>query len=393
MVGKGKIETILVSILITYTQTAVASGIITVQLVEYDHRDGKDADGKCCESIWSSGCKADECDPYFDLCLKNRTNGKVVSTKNTDRTSNVGHIHFGNNIGTTTNNIVLDFTGPLSDLDLNIKVFDSDIDGVFDKKDDLIEILTERVQLSPTTFSQQPSAFSDLQINGAKTSISLRYRAVCDQYYYGQECDVMCKPYLNYYTCDDHGNKSCLASQDCELSLYTPITTTVLHTIANSTTKTETVLHTSANLTTRTATALHNNSNLTTTAAIRLPSITTTSKHSLTNVTIFQISTRLPNVSATSASFRQSGMHIPFSTTKLILKSDYQKWSPTIRTNHVKISETKTPTVSTHMDPDVMTLLPIVGGAIAGTGETEHAGKTAQKQRGHEEVSLDLDTT
>ncbi|XP_069122967.1 uncharacterized protein [Argopecten irradians] len=199
----------LVLMLLGWIQQTCAGGTVTIRFVSYANPTHKDEQGQCCESLSSSGCGANECDPFFKICVgaPGRPGCDFGQVK-TEVHDNTDTVHFGNVIRSMANPIVKSFNSWGSGIHVRVDVLDRDA-GTFSGGDDLIGTINYDITGPVDQNGTLPQQTSRM-IQGGAAVIVIEYSVVCDANYYG-DCSEYCRPVSPRYHCSSAGQKICLS--------------------------------------------------------------------------------------------------------------------------------------------------------------------------------------
>ncbi|XP_030626340.1 protein jagged-2b [Chanos chanos] len=218
-------------LLTIWTRVSLSSGYFELQLISVQNVNGELWDGECCDGNRNSEdqrCTRDECDTYFQVCLKEYQNeittsgpctfgsgttdilgGNIISFKNTKNNSN--KITDGKII------IPFHFAWPRS-YTLIVEAWDWD-NGTQNNEELLIERHAHTGMVNPGDH------WRSIDHLGPTARFVYRIRVRCDENYYGSKCNKQCRPrddYFGHYRCDPFGNIVCLEGwmgQDCRTAI------------------------------------------------------------------------------------------------------------------------------------------------------------------------------
>ncbi|OWF36648.1 Protein jagged-1a [Mizuhopecten yessoensis] len=186
----------------------MAGGTVYIRFLSYSNPSHKDATGQCCESLSTSGCGANECDPFFKICVGLlSSSGCEYGSVKTEVYDNTDTIRFGNVIRTMPNPIVKTFNNWGSGIHVKVDVLDRD-GTTFLGSDDLIGSVDHQIT-GPVDQNGILLHNTTKPIKGGAAELVIQYRIVCEQHYYG-DCSVSCRPLLPKYNCSSSGQKLCL---------------------------------------------------------------------------------------------------------------------------------------------------------------------------------------
>ncbi|KAM9817639.1 delta-like protein D [Neosynchiropus ocellatus] len=193
------------------------SGVFELKLQEFLNKKGVTGNTNCCPggSSHPQGHQQCECKTFFRICLKHYqasvspeppctyggavtpvlgSNSFQVPETNADTFTNPVRFNFG-------------FTWP-GTFSLIIEALHTDSldDLATDNPERLISRITTQRHL---TVGEEWS--KDMQISG-RTELRYSYRFLCDEYYYGEGCSVLCRPRddaFGHFTCGERGEIIC----------------------------------------------------------------------------------------------------------------------------------------------------------------------------------------
>ncbi|KAI1897769.1 hypothetical protein AGOR_G00086680 [Albula goreensis] len=219
-------------LLTSWTKMSQSSGYFELQLISVQNVNGELSDGECCDGRRNAQdlrCSRDECDTYFEVCLKEYQSevtitgqctygmgstdvlgGNIFSFKNTKNTSNKL-----NDAGKIT--IPFQFAWPQA-YTLILVAWDWD-NRTRSGEDQLIERSVHTGMINPG------GDWQPIQHNGITASFQYRIRVRCDEHYYGSKCNKQCRPrddYFGHFVCDQFGNRGCVEGwmgPDCSTAI------------------------------------------------------------------------------------------------------------------------------------------------------------------------------
>ncbi|ELU11574.1 hypothetical protein CAPTEDRAFT_212931 [Capitella teleta] len=175
-----------------------ASGRLIIRFISYRNDDGEGSNGQCCDGR-SIFCESQGgCDHYFIVSADSHFGNKSAcsyGSVQTGVTRDRKYITFGDNIGGTSNPMVLEFNKWTGGVKIHIDVYDDDSNN-----DDHVDSIS-------TIYRGPPGQFENLLTAEARTSLSLGVQVICDLNYYGDDCTHYCQGDYSEaegrYTCED----------------------------------------------------------------------------------------------------------------------------------------------------------------------------------------------
>ncbi|KAM6961153.1 protein jagged-2-like [Aplochiton taeniatus] len=212
----------IVFLLLTFwAEVSHSSGYFELQLIAVKNANGELAEGECCDGERNADqrCNRDECDTYFKVCLKEYQSEVTITglcTYGTGSTQVIGGNTFQFKSTKTNQNrmndagkivIPFQFAWPRA-YTLIVEAWDWD-NSTHSSSDTelLIERSIHKGMINPGDERQ------NIQHNGVTASFDYSIRVRCDDHYYGNKCNKLCRPrdnYFGHYVCDQFGNQGCM---------------------------------------------------------------------------------------------------------------------------------------------------------------------------------------
>uniref|UniRef100_A0A8C5HLA6 Delta-like protein n=1 Tax=Gouania willdenowi TaxID=441366 RepID=A0A8C5HLA6_GOUWI len=213
-------------------QVCQSTGYFELQLISMENRKGQLLNGDCCDvdrSAAEGDCGSDECDTYFRVCLKEyqtevSTSGACTYGSETTKVIGGNTFQFkGSQKGSQNRNndagkIVIPFQFAwLREYTVIVEAWDRD-NGTHND-----ELLIER-----SIYRGMSNPGEEKQIVEYKSltaSIVYTIRVRCDEHYYGNKCNKVCRPrddYFGHWVCDQMGNRDCMegwTGPDCKTAI------------------------------------------------------------------------------------------------------------------------------------------------------------------------------
>ncbi|XP_076117540.1 uncharacterized protein LOC143085191 [Mytilus galloprovincialis] len=185
----------------TFLQTVFSSGIVEIRLLKFINSGGVGSNGHCCDGR-GPFCFSD-CDHKFRVCIDNSDGPENIHTcpyyhKDSGEIRNSNTVTFGSSIAGIRNPIKILFDSWPGELKLKVEVWDVD-----DNNNDHVDFLSGVFGLKAAR-SQLEAPVAAFQIR-KRTLLTYNVKVYCDQYYFGEYCDIFCKPSdgdFGHYTCD-----------------------------------------------------------------------------------------------------------------------------------------------------------------------------------------------
>nr|AKP06499.1 delta-like transmembrane protein 1 [Platynereis dumerilii] len=185
--------------------TVQGDGMIKVRFKEFENKEGKAANGHCCDGR-GKFCPGG-CDHVFKICLDKPNGEKSVENcaygmKQAEPIRNVNRIPFGSKINNLDNPLTFVFFEPLP-AKVSVKVRIDDHDRF--TEDDFVDFLEQRVD----NLKRTPTKYTVSN----RTTLEFEVFRECTHNFYGHDCSAFCQPaprFKNQYLCDpETGNKIC----------------------------------------------------------------------------------------------------------------------------------------------------------------------------------------
>ncbi|XP_068608268.1 protein jagged-2-like [Brachionichthys hirsutus] len=199
-----------------------STGYFELQLFSVENPKGQLLNGDCCDAEKSAAeghCGADECDTYVKVCLKEYQADVTTSgpcTYGSETTKVIGGNTFlfkggqktGQNRNKDTGKIIIPFKFAWPrEYTVIVELWDRDNGTHGNDEELLIERSIHKGTMNPGE-EKQTVAYNSLV---ARLDYGVRVR--CDEHYYGNKCNKVCRPrddYFGHYVCDHFGNRECL---------------------------------------------------------------------------------------------------------------------------------------------------------------------------------------
>uniref|UniRef100_A0A7N6AHJ7 Delta-like protein n=1 Tax=Anabas testudineus TaxID=64144 RepID=A0A7N6AHJ7_ANATE len=224
----------LVCLLLTLrAEVSQSTGYFEVQLISVKNPEGQLLNGECCDAESSAAegqCGADECDTYFRVCLKEyqtevTTNGPCTYGSETTKVLGGNTFQFkgqktGQNRNSDAGKIIIpfQFAWPRA-YTVIVEAWDKD-NGTHSNDDELlIERSIHKGMINPGEERQT------VEYKSLIASFEYTVRVRCDEHYYGNKCNKVCRPrddYFGHYVCDQFGNRGCMegwTGPDCKTAI------------------------------------------------------------------------------------------------------------------------------------------------------------------------------
>uniref|UniRef100_A0A8C5HMP1 Delta-like protein n=1 Tax=Gouania willdenowi TaxID=441366 RepID=A0A8C5HMP1_GOUWI len=219
-------------LLALWAEVCQSTGYFELQLISMENRKGQLLNGDCCDvdrSAAEGDCGSDECDTYFRVCLKEyqtevSTSGACTYGSETTKVIGGNTFQFkGSQKGSQNRNndagkIVIPFQFAwLREYTVIVEAWDRD-NGTHND-----ELLIER-----SIYRGMSNPGEEKQIVEYKSltaSIVYTIRVRCDEHYYGNKCNKVCRPrddYFGHWVCDQMGNRDCMegwTGPDCKTAI------------------------------------------------------------------------------------------------------------------------------------------------------------------------------
>uniref|UniRef100_A0A8C5HKQ1 Delta-like protein n=1 Tax=Gouania willdenowi TaxID=441366 RepID=A0A8C5HKQ1_GOUWI len=210
-----------------------STGYFELQLISMENRKGQLLNGDCCDvdrSAAEGDCGSDECDTYFRVCLKEyqtevSTSGACTYGSETTKVIGGNTFQFkGSQKGSQNRNndagkIVIPFQFAwLREYTVIVEAWDRD-NGTHSNDELLIERSIYRGMSNPGEEKQI------VEYKSLTASIVYTIRVRCDEHYYGNKCNKVCRPrddYFGHWVCDQMGNRDCMegwTGPDCKTAI------------------------------------------------------------------------------------------------------------------------------------------------------------------------------
>ena len=178
-----------------------ADGKIKIKFLTYENRNGKAANGHCCDGKWGV-CQSNGCDHFFKICL-DKPGGQGDMSKcaygdvrESERYSDQNQITFTNKIQNLNNPIEYDFFTPMPD-EVVLKVDINDYDRV--GRNDHVDFLEQRI----VNLDDVPHNTTLEYTLQKRTTLRVQITKECIPNFYGKKCSRFCYPApQNQYLCN-----------------------------------------------------------------------------------------------------------------------------------------------------------------------------------------------
>uniref|UniRef100_A0A8C5HQB4 Delta-like protein n=1 Tax=Gouania willdenowi TaxID=441366 RepID=A0A8C5HQB4_GOUWI len=210
-------------------QVCQSTGYFELQLISMENRKGQLLNGDCCDvdrSAAEGDCGSDECDTYFRVCLKEyqtevSTSGACTYGSETTKVIGGNTFQFkGSQKGSQNRNndagkIVIPFQFAwLREYTVIVEAWDRD-NGTH----------SSGMYLIYRGMSNPGEEKQIVEYKSLTASIVYTIRVRCDEHYYGNKCNKVCRPrddYFGHWVCDQMGNRDCMegwTGPDCKTAI------------------------------------------------------------------------------------------------------------------------------------------------------------------------------
>ncbi|XP_052086414.1 protein jagged-1-like [Mytilus californianus] len=184
-----------------FIQTVYSSGIVEIRLLKYINAGGVGSNGHCCDGR-GPFCFS-HCDHKFRVCIDDPDGPEDIHTcpyyhKDSGEIQNSNIVTFGSSIAGIRNPIIILFDSWPGELKLKVEVWDVD-----DNNNDYVDFLSDVFGLKAAR-SKLEAPVAAFQIK-KRTLLTYNVKVYCDEFYYGEHCEIFCKPSdgdFGHYKCD-----------------------------------------------------------------------------------------------------------------------------------------------------------------------------------------------
>ncbi|XP_054474229.1 protein jagged-2b isoform X4 [Anoplopoma fimbria] len=226
----------IVCLLLTlWTEVSQSTGYFELQLITVENVNGELADGECCDGSSRDSdlrCTRDECDTYFNICLKEFQTQVVTTSSGTCTFGAAATQVLGGNMfsfKSAKNNankideagkilIPFQFAWPRM-YTLIVEARDWDNSTRNNEEELLIERSIRTGMINPG------DQWQTILHDGPVARLIYRIRVRCDDNYYSNKCNKLCVPrddYFGHYRCETSGAQVCLdgwMGSDCRTAI------------------------------------------------------------------------------------------------------------------------------------------------------------------------------